>query len=445
MILEKKERNSIIESSLKKFSKYAFISYDYVDNFIEAIVNEEKTYDGIDIGLKNINENNNVALYVELKLKDYLYLKICRVAQDDADVLLNLIEDTQKHALLVFKRMNVKDTNKCENYVMDAINNYDGLENFNTYLTRYLMAKIKGIPYVREEKVEKKPEEQAYVPRKYNKKPPKKPKDKNKKKKGKCDPSVSSVATSEEQKVAPVEEAKSISNEETFKTSEEYSGTRENVEAITSYEEPIAEDSIVEVPIAEVLVAEEVRVEENLETIEEVVNELNESIIDLTLFDCGFKNKILLPKTIYDEFIRDIDKTTTNSEEEAEVDKNTFEEQEIVKEDKVLDIQEMYAKCQKLIGRRRGNATKGTFLGLATSVDIIDALPTSNEQFLQYLILRFSRINDSYFDIEEIMELLGVELKTVLSYEKIVIDELKIIIDKKFNTYSLMKLKKELD
>lgn len=357
MVLENKDRKFIIESALAKFSKYAFITYDYVECFIDAIINEEKKYDDIDIALKNLKDINNVALYVEIKLKDYLYLKICRVAKDDVDVLVDLMEDIKSYALLVFKRMGIKDTDKCEDYLINAINNYDGLETFNTYLTRYLMAEIKGIPYVREEKIEKKLEEQVHVPRKYNKKPPKKPKDKNK---YKSNPLTPLDVPSEEQLVAPIEEVTSGSNDEPFKPNEESSITSEVIET-TSFKESVVE------------------------------------------------------------------------------------EPEIAKEDKTLNIQEMYAMCQKIIGQRKGNATKETFLELATSANIIEALPTSNEHFLQYLILRFGRINDSYFDIEEIMELLDISLKTVLSYEQIVISELRTIIDEKFNAYSLMKLEKALD
>lgn len=401
MVLEKKNRNFIIESTLNKFRKYTFIDYNYVNNFIEAIINEEKTYDGINIVLGDLTDQENFALFVEMKLKDYLYLKVCKVAQYDSDVLVYLVEDIKNKALLVFSKMGLSDTSACEDYLIDAIADYDGLENFGSYQTKYIMAKIKGIPYVREEAPIKSKEDQALLPRRYNKKKPKKPKNKDKKKKNNAQEELSLV--------------KELDNE---------------------YLENIPDKITDETEI----------LEETAETgiIEEAVQELNEVIIDMTLFEENCIKEITLPKTIYDEFaleIKNIDKITNDDEDIIAT--NVVEQN--TKEDKILDKQEIYDKCQKLIGNRKGNATKDNFIALATSVDIIESLFVNDEQFLQYLILRFSRINNSYFEIEEVGELLGIDTKTILNYEKIVIAELRKIIDNKFNDYSLLLFKKKLN
>lgn len=161
MNITSKDKNLIIDSLLKKFSLYSIITYDYINDFIKAFENEDEKYDGIDLGIKDYPEDTNPYLFISFKIQSAIYTKLCALAIDDADILLNLVTDKMRVVNMIARRFNITDEKKKEDYLIDALTEYDNSEAIDTFITRYIIAKIKGLPFVT-----KREEEQKVIKRK---------------------------------------------------------------------------------------------------------------------------------------------------------------------------------------------------------------------------------------------------------------------------------------
>lgn len=212
MVITSKDKNLIIDSLLKKFANYPLITYDYIKGFIEAYENDENTYDGFDLNTKDYpTDTDNPHLYISFKVQSFIYNKLCSLATEDADILLGLVDDKMRIVNMVAKRFNFTDEKKKEDYLMDALTSFTGDDSIDTHITRYVIAKIKGVPYEtkreQELRVKANREQQETAVTK---------KDKKKKKKNKVvapEPVVPAVESVQEVVLEPVTkvEAKEVS------------------------------------------------------------------------------------------------------------------------------------------------------------------------------------------------------------------------------------------
>ncbi len=147
MTISKKEQNEIINATLDKFRDVKIISYEYVTNFLMSIIDGKTAYDGMAIEQEKLKSCTNLIMELKYIIQNSIYHKLCVLSNDDIDILLFLVEDKRNTAKIIMKKMGDTDFAKLEDYLIEAINNFRGDENFNTYLTRYIMAKVRGIPF----------------------------------------------------------------------------------------------------------------------------------------------------------------------------------------------------------------------------------------------------------------------------------------------------------
>ena len=137
---------SLLSSLRNKFSLYNFIDDDFLSNLLTQL-RDTGCYENLKISKDELNKDMNPLFYIGFKIQNYLYYKICSLCEDDIDVLLSLIEDKRRIGNLVFRKLKVEDTSTYDDYVVNAAILYRGRESFDSFLTRYIMAQIKGIPF----------------------------------------------------------------------------------------------------------------------------------------------------------------------------------------------------------------------------------------------------------------------------------------------------------
>lgn len=146
MLFTKDEFDSLLSSLRNKFSLYHFISDDFLINLLTKL-RDTGCYENLYISKDELTKDMNPLFYIGFKIQNYLYFKICSLCEDDIDVLLTLIEDKRRIANLVFRKLKVEDTSKFDDYIVTVASLYKGVESFDSFLTRYIMAQIKGIPF----------------------------------------------------------------------------------------------------------------------------------------------------------------------------------------------------------------------------------------------------------------------------------------------------------
>lgn len=148
MTLDKKVQNDIINSTYEKFKNVTSITYEYIEDFLKAILNEQPTYDIFTLNIPHLLSSSNPEMDIKFIIQNNIYYKLCTITNDDIEALLFLTEDKTKVATLVLKKLGINDPSKVEDYLIDAFPNFNGKENFNTFITRYIMAKVKGKPFI---------------------------------------------------------------------------------------------------------------------------------------------------------------------------------------------------------------------------------------------------------------------------------------------------------
>lgn len=178
MKLTNDEKNLLIKNLNEKFSSFDIITPEYIEKFVEAYNNGDNTYDGIDISVDSNSLETNFYLFVSYRIQAVLYRKLCVLANEDVDVLLSLVNDKKRVLKMVCRRFNFNNDEAAENYLMDAIASFDGSESFDSYITRYVIAQIKGVEFVPKSKVVVKPVQASEDETKGKKKKKKKKKNK---------------------------------------------------------------------------------------------------------------------------------------------------------------------------------------------------------------------------------------------------------------------------
>ena len=164
MTITNNEKNLIIDSLLKRFKDYELITYDYIMGFITAFINEEETYDGMELRIGEYPPDTNAYLFISFKIQSLIYNKLCSLATDDADVLLELVSDKMRIVNMVARKFNFTDEQRKEDYLIDALTSFDGEESIDTYITRYVIARIKGVPYESKKDQEARIESKVVIP-----------------------------------------------------------------------------------------------------------------------------------------------------------------------------------------------------------------------------------------------------------------------------------------
>lgn len=179
MLFSKQDFEYLYNSLSKKFSLYDFIDDNYLNSLLNSLCNTG-SFENLTITKEEISSDVNPLFYLGFKIQNYLYYKVCKLAEEDIDILLVLVEDKRRVVNLVFRKLKVEDTTKLEDYIMNVATLYNGEEAFDTFLTRYVMSSLKGVSFemVRKTKEEKEPEKIVDTSKK------KKKKKKDKKNKG---------------------------------------------------------------------------------------------------------------------------------------------------------------------------------------------------------------------------------------------------------------------
>ncbi len=149
MLFSKQDYEYMLNSLTKKFRLYDFIDQNYLINMLDSLMNNG-TYEDLTISVDEATKDMNPLFYITFKIQNYLYYKICKLCEDDIEVLLNLVEDKRRVINLIFRKMNVEDDSKLDDYVMNIASLYNGSEAFDSFITRYIMSQIKGVPFTME-------------------------------------------------------------------------------------------------------------------------------------------------------------------------------------------------------------------------------------------------------------------------------------------------------
>lgn len=146
MFINKQDYESLYESLSKRFSLYNFVDGNYIIELLDSLAQTGR-FDLIDITNDSKRNEMNPLFYINFKIQNYLYLKICLLSLDDIDILLALVEDKRRVVELIFRKLKIEDKSKLDDYIMNAAALYNGSDSFDSFLTRYVMAMIRGTPF----------------------------------------------------------------------------------------------------------------------------------------------------------------------------------------------------------------------------------------------------------------------------------------------------------
>lgn len=152
MFFSKQDYDYLFDTLSKKFVSYGFVDSNYIINLLDKLMNDG-VFEGIDLRNTEISTDMNPQFYINFKIQNYLYYKICKSCEEDIDLLLALVEDKRRVVNLIFRKLKIDDSSKVEDYIMNAALLYNGVEAFDTFITRYVMATARGIPFEVERKV----------------------------------------------------------------------------------------------------------------------------------------------------------------------------------------------------------------------------------------------------------------------------------------------------
>lgn len=177
MFFNKEEYENLFYSLNKKFFLYSFITEEYIKEILDELM-LNGSYKSIQI---TDNLSTNPLFDISFKIQTYIYLEICKLCENDVDVLLSLVEDKRRIVNLVLRKLKVDDNSKLDDYIMECTTLYNGKESFDSFLTRYVMSSIRGVPFIIENKIDntKEEEKKEEVNTKKNKKKKKKQKNIN--------------------------------------------------------------------------------------------------------------------------------------------------------------------------------------------------------------------------------------------------------------------------
>lgn len=197
MLFSEQDYEYLLDSLSKKFALYEFIDNNYLKNMLDNLINDG-CFENLKIVSEELSKDMNPLFHISFRIQNYLYYKICKLCEDDIEVLLNLVEDKRRVINLIFRKMKVEDDTKLDDYIMNIASLYNGVESFDSFVTRYVMSAIKGVQF----EVEKAPvvcvaKESEIVDDKKKKNKGKKKKNKDKQK------AIVSIIETKPKKVTP--------------------------------------------------------------------------------------------------------------------------------------------------------------------------------------------------------------------------------------------------
>lgn len=357
MEISKKNQNEIINSLFEDF-KDAKITYDYISRFLDSILKEQTKYDIFSNDIPSLLTSSNPEMTIKYHIRNSIYYKLCLESTNDIDILLFLTEDRRKTASLILKKLGVTDDSKLEDYLIEAFSAFTGDENFNTFLTRFIMSKVKGT------KFQAKSEMPLPVPPPIQEQPSKKKKKKNQQ--------VSS-SVPPKSNVTP--------NVSSFTPTEQLPALQES------------EIKEVEFPLP-------------LESTNSVVEQ---------------------PAGIYTIALSDTVPAPDISEEKQDTEKISSP---------TPDVLNPFLECQKRVSNILGTGTIDTFIRACQETKIVGIVESYGDIIYEmYLLLRLGFINKSFYTKEEISNILSLPITEIISYERHTWQEIKSILNNKFNTY----------
>ncbi len=146
MLFSKQDYEYLLNSLSKKFTLYEFIDNNYLSNMLDNLMSNG-CFEDLKISSEALSKDMNPLFNISFRIQNYLYYKICKLAEEDIDVLLTLVEDKRKIVILVFRKLKIDDFSKVDDYIMEIVSLYNGVESFDSFVTRYVMSAIKGVKF----------------------------------------------------------------------------------------------------------------------------------------------------------------------------------------------------------------------------------------------------------------------------------------------------------
>ncbi len=479
MEISKKEQNELVASISEKFKDSQIITYDYVLEFLNAILSEKTSYDNLPINVEALKRATNSTMEINYIIQNSIYTKLCSLASTEIEALLFLIEDKKSVATMVLRKLGVTDLSKAEDYLIDAFANFTGDENFNTFLTRYIMAKVKGTPFQTKTEIEAESAKKkaAAIPDTSTKK-------KKKKKRSEIpgftiqrvvverpnpEPKVAPAPSQEPNPVPPIENVpvqipdkktpatddkievgekpveapKEIVSLKTSETKDEASqpGSQlvapilEEAEALgqTVEEGRLNNDLDVPVPLEYVPPVEEpVHHEEQLDTIPKEVPALNDIQLQI--------NSTILPKTPPQE-----DSSLKVFKAPAEDESTKHQKEVVIAPPPVLEDFNPFLECQKRCGTIKGTGKPDNLVRNSQQIALVSIMgPVENHLYEMYLLLRLGFINKSFYTKEEIATILGISIAEIIIFERNTWNTIRQALNNTFSAYEEYLLTKTL-
>ena len=412
MILSNDEKNTLVSSLLRTFSNFPKFNSEYFLNLLNSIENGQPEYEGINVDISKLENSINPYLYLSSNINNAIYYHLCQLAQEDSDILLELVESKKTEISMICRKYNIIDDNQKESYLIEAINLYDGKESFRLFINHYITFKITGKKYnVQEEKSENlhNLEELKGKVKKFKKKKKEKKKSFNH-----VEIKTKEETIAQEQAVQNILDiilSSSPKKKEDGTKSSKDKVVAKKAKIIPNNElKKIKKSEEASKPI------EEVKVGEEQKKPEEVIKPSKEVKV------------VEVPVKIAEESVAkyDLEKPVEN--------KNipSTEEVSVTKELDLSPYQRCLSKTKNIVGQETGDDFVKTIINLG----IIDLLDYSNDsEFEMYILLRFGFINDSFYTIEQIASITDESIQKILTYENFILKTAKNIFDNKLNAY----------
>ena len=151
---KKIDKELVIESLMKKFGQYDFITPQYLDELVSGFYKESFVFEGISIDVDSYQVANSSYYYVLGLCQNILYAILCKKAQYDEEILLNLMLGLTRTVNFVCRKLQrPTDDPIYDDYLQDCIRNYDLSlgQTLDQCVTKYLM-KVFNTHYVVERK-----------------------------------------------------------------------------------------------------------------------------------------------------------------------------------------------------------------------------------------------------------------------------------------------------
>lgn len=396
MEISKKEQNEIVNSLFEKFSKTEVITYDYIKDFLSAILNDEPKYDIFTLKIPSNESSTNNTMDIKYIIQNNIYYKLCRLTEENIDVLMFLVEDRRSAATLILKKLGITDSSKTEDYLIESFSMFNGDENFNSFITRFIMAKVRGTKFQTKTEIDN-----ARIQEKQDKTVQEVTKKKKKKKKDKR---------------SRIQEPQPVKQEE-IKEAVEVTSAPNPISSFTPKEPEInsgVDEQIIEQQVSASSIKESEEQVKPLEGQDPTINQIEE---------VQEQRQEIVNDTI----------PISKLEPSSPVQEPIPQQEELIP----------YVECQKRTGEISGTGTIDNFIRACQETKIVKEIQINNDPFYEmYLLLRLGFINKSFYTKDEISHLLGLSIIDIITYERTTWSIIKNILNNRFSNYEQYILSK---